>query len=284
MTMFGAIIGDIVGSVYEFRNIKTTEFPLFSPRSNFTDDTLMTLAVAQWLLTDPRHSQEELVRVMQNMARTYRLPMGGYGRYFRRWLASNSPEPYRSYGNGSAMRVSPVGLYANSLDEAIRLAAVTAEVTHNHPEGVKGAMAVAACIFLARAGFSRDVIRLYVENTFGYSLHRTCDEIRPNYRFDSSCPGSVPEAITAFLESSSFEDAIRLAVSLGGDSDTIACITGSIAASFYGVPDEISAQARRRFAHEPDLLAIVDRFDALYPARRPVAELPERDILDYHSC
>ena len=234
--MFGAIIGDIVGSPYEFNNIKEKEFPLFSDGCGFTDDTVMTAAVAQALL---RARTEEdatfsklLVEEMRAWGRRYPNPKGGYGGRFSRWLTGRDPQPYGSYGNGSAMRVSPCGLLAVTMEECMTLAEASAAVTHNHPEGIKGAKAVAAAVFMARNGAAKEEIREYISEHF-YPLDKSLEEIRADYAFDESCQGTVPQAITAFLESRSFEDALRNAVSLGGDSDTIGAITGSIAWSFY---------------------------------------------------
>lgn len=235
--MTGAIAGDIIGSVYEFDNIKTTDFPLFTNESDYTDDTIMTVAVADWLLNGG-----DLAKVMQRYGREYPYPTGGYGGRFSGWLREKDPLPYNSWGNGSAMRVSAVGWMFDSLEKTLEVAKETAIVTHNHPEGIKGAQATAAAIYLARTGKSKQDIKLYIETTFSYDLGRTCDEIRPFYRFNESCQGTVPEAIIAFLDSSDFENAIRLAVSLGGDSDTLACITGGIAEAFYGIPEDIEKQ------------------------------------------
>lgn len=235
--MTGAIAGDIIGSVYEFDNIKTTDFPLFTNESDYTDDTIMTVAVADWLLNGG-----DLAKVMQRYGREYPYPTGGYGGRFSGWLREKDPQPYNSWGNGSAMRVSAVGWMFDSLEKTLEVAKETAVVTHNHPEGIKGAQATAAAIYLARTGKSKQDIKLYIETTFSYDLGRTCDEIRPFYRFNESCHGTVPEAIIAFLDSSDFENAIRLAVSLGGDSDTLACITGGIAEAFYGIPEDIEKQ------------------------------------------
>lgn len=237
--MLGAIIGDVVGSVYEWNNIKTKDFDLFKPNCFFTDDTVMTIAVAKALIvTREKQSKslkkvsfkEELIQQMQAFGRRY--PKADYGGMFAKWLVSDNPQPYNSFGNGSAMRVSPCGYIAVELDEALELAKASAEVTHNHPEGIKGAQATASAIFLARYGKSKEKIREYIEENF-YTLDRTIDEIRPNYRFDETCQGTVPQAIQAFLESTDFEDAIRNAISLGGDSDTLAAITGSIAWAYY---------------------------------------------------
>lgn len=257
--MYGAILGDIVGSPYEFdyNNYKGKDFPLFSQRSEFTDDTVMTLAVARALL-DTRGQDDitikaALVREMQRLGRAY--PDKGYGARFNQWLYEDDPQPYRSYGNGSAMRVSPAAWLAESIQEALHLAQLTAEVTHDHPEGIKGAQAVAAAIFLARTGHSKVEIKAYVECKFGYDLSRTCDEIRPTYHHVESCQETVPRAIAAFLESTDFEDALRTAVSLGGDSDTLAAITGSIAEAFYGVPENLKQECRKRLT--PDLEEIL---------------------------
>lgn len=237
--MIGAIVGDIVGSVYEWDNIKTKEFPLFRPDCFFTDDTIMTMAIAEGLMNGG--SPQDFVAAMKKYGRLY--PDAGYGGRFGRWIVSDDNEPYNSWGNGSAMRVSPVGWAFDSLSEVEKYAGISAAVTHNHPEGIKGAKATAASIFLARKGKSKGEIKTYVENTFSYDLDRTLDEIRPDYQFNESCQEAVPEAIIAFLESVDFEDAIRNAISLGGDSDTLAAITGSIAEAAYGVPEDIKGQA-----------------------------------------
>ena len=254
--MLGAIIGDMVGSIYEFNNIKRTDFALFSPESNYTDDSIMTLAVGNWLME--REKPEDIERLEEfivTYANEYPCPMGGYGGRFREWLFgmkkclpnSLGRKPYNSWGNGSAMRVSSVGWLCNTLKEVEQTAQETAAITHNHPEGIKGAQATAVAIFLARKGFDKDIIRTVIEQRYGYNLHRTCSEIRPTYAFDKSCQGTVPEAIIAFLESTDFESAIRLAVSLGGDSDTLACITGGIAEAYYKkIPAAIMDEARRR--------------------------------------
>lgn len=239
--MTGAIAGDIIGSVYEFDNIKTTDFPLFMNESDYTDDTIMTVAVADWLLNGG-----DLAKVMQRYGREYPYPTGGYGGRFSGWLREKDPLPYNSWGNGSAMRVSAVGWMFDSLEKTLEVAKETAIVTHNHPEGIKGAQATAAAIYQARTGKSKQDIKQYIETTFSYDLGRTCDEIRPFYRFNESCQGTVPEAIIAFLDSSDFENAIRLAVSLGGDSDTLACITGGIAEAFYGIPEDIRLEVKKR--------------------------------------
>jgi ADP-ribosylglycohydrolase len=225
--MIGAIAGDIIGSVYEARPIKTKVFPLFHPQCCFTDDSVLTIAVAQAIMTDGdyRHWVREIGR---------RYPHAGYGGSFIRWLASSAPEPYNSWGNGAAMRVSPVGWAFDRLDTVLSEAARTAEISHNHPEGIRGAQAAALAVFLARTARDKALIKREVADRFGYDLDRSVDGIRPSYGFDVSCQGTVPEAIIAFLEAESYEDAVRNAVSLGGDSDTLACITGAIAEAYYG--------------------------------------------------
>ena len=248
--MYGAVLGDIIGSPYEFdRGNKQKDFPLFSGESGFTDDTVMTLAVAAAFLKIPEDASDEVIRRevathMQNFGRHY--PNAGYGGMFRRWLRSPDPKPYGSYGNGSAMRVSSVAWLYKDLETVRRMARLSAEVTHNHPEGIKGAEATAAAIFLARTGHTKTEIKTYTEREFHYDLSRTCDQIRPGYRHVESCQETVPEAITAFLEGESFEDVIRTAVSLGGDCDTLTAIAGSIAEGFYGVPTQLKAECRKR--------------------------------------
>lgn len=248
--MFGAIIGDIVGSRYEGSGMRSKRFAMFAPECHFTDDTVMTVAVARALLECDWHEEEVykeiLVRQMRWLGRAY--PNAGYGEQFKQWLFSENPQPYGSFGNGAAMRVSPCGLLAHSLDEALTLAKLTAEVTHNHPEGIRGAQAVAAAVYLARTGVKREVIRCYCRCF--YPLEQTLSEIRSGYVCDQTCQGSVPQALTAALESANYEDAIRSAVSLGGDSDTLAAIAGSVAWSYYrfgksALPREM-ARARQR--------------------------------------
>lgn len=264
--ILGGIVGDIIGSTREWYNVKTEDFELLQAGSRFTDDTVMTLAVAEWLMTDPSHSERGLVECMQRLGRKY--PNAGYGGMFRRWLVTDNPEPYNSFGNGSAMRVSPVGLYANSMEEALELARITASVSHNHPEGIKGAQAVAAAIYLKRTE-EFDVkgkIKRFVEKHFGYNLDTDLREIRKDYAFDVSCQGSVPIAIMAYLqEPYRAEKAIRLAVSMGGDSDTIGCMTASIATAERphtirggSLSHEIEDKCRELLP--PDLLDINDRF------------------------
>ena len=268
--MIGAIIGDIVGSTYEFHSIKTMDFPLFAPGSSYTDDSLMSIAVASALMqTGESHDgfKSHAVTSMRQIATKYPCPMGGYGGHFRHWLGSSDPQPYGSFGNGSAMRVSPCGDVAATLDEALALAKQSAEVTHSHPEGIKGAQAVAAAIYLARTGESRNGIRSYIEQHF-YPLEQTVDEIRPRYRFDETCQGTVPQAITAFLESVSFEDALRTAVSLGGDCDTLTDITCAIAWPFSarnGLDDTMVRLRDEALAllHD-DLREIVTRWEERY--------------------
>jgi ADP-ribosyl-[dinitrogen reductase] hydrolase len=257
--MIGAIAGDIIGSIYEFDNIKTKKFPLFGKGSTYTDDSIMTIAVADWLL----HGGN-LVKIMQYYGRKYPSPMGGYGGRFGRWLSEIEPKAYNSWGNGAAMRVSPVGWCFDSLEETLKVARNTAIVTHDHPEGIKGAQATATAIFLARNGKTKEFIKEFIEALFGYDLNRSCDDIRPYYKFDESCQGTVPEAIIAFLESDSYEDAIRLAVSLGGDSDTLACIAGGIAEAFYiyQMPYDIVEEVCRIL--DVDLLKIVEEFRNKY--------------------
>ncbi|HFI0650438.1 TPA: ADP-ribosylglycohydrolase family protein, partial [Streptococcus suis] len=240
--MFGAIVGDVIGSRFEGRNNKSKEFDLFHPTCRFTDDSVMTAAVAASFLglNEPFDDLEEvLVLNMKDFGKLY--PRAGYGPQFKKWIESKGSDPYNSFGNGSAMRVSACGHVGKSLEETLDLAERVASVTHNHPEGIKGAQAVAGAIFLARTGKTKEEIRQFVADHF-YNLDFTLDAIRPTYQFDSSCQGSVPQAIVAFLEATDFEDAIRNAVSLGGDSDTLAAITGSIAEVFFGIPDEIVYQ------------------------------------------
>lgn len=225
--MLGAIIGDIAGSTREFNNTKTEDFELIPSNSHFTDDTVMTLAVASWLMNDSQHRSETLINAMQQMGRTH--INAGYGKLFKEWILCDSPNPYGSYGNGSAMRVSPVGLYASTLEETLSLATTTAKITHNHPEGIKGAKAVATCVYLNKIGETKQNIKKFVQSNFGYDLERNLEDLRPTYSFDSSCQGSVPIAIQAFLERDEVESILRLAISMGGDTDTIAAIACSIA-------------------------------------------------------
>ena len=234
--MWGAIAGDVIGSYFEHVPTKSTRFYLFREESTFTDDTVLTAAVADWLMNDT-----DLVKTFHRYVRHY--PDAGYGHTFLSWAQLRQRIPYQSWGNGSAMRVSPVAYAAESLESCLYLAKKSAEVTHNHQQGIYGAQATAACVFLARTGKTKAEIREFVESKFHYDLQRTLEEIRPHYVFDVSCQGSVPESIIAFLESTDFESAIRNAISLGGDADAMACIAGAIAEPFYGgVPEEISQQ------------------------------------------
>lgn len=250
--LLGAMAGDVIGSVYEANPTKQLDFKLFSGYSTFTDDTVLTVAVADWLM-----SKGDLTEILQRYGQKY--VYAGFGWGFRKWMMSPNPRPYNSWGNGSAMRVGAVGWFFETLEETLAAARESAEVTHNHPEGIKGAQSVAACIYMARKGKSKQEIKDYVIDTFGYDLNRTCEEIRPDYPFEVSCQASVPESIIAFLDSTDFESTIRLAVSLGGDSDTQACIAGSIAEAFYGgVPDHIAAEVIQRIPKE--LMDVVMRF------------------------
>jgi len=254
--MIGALAGDIIGSVYEWNNIKTKDFELFSPKCDFTDDSVLTVALADAIL----HSRD-YAETMKDYHRRY--PHAGYGGSFSSWASSHRSEPYNSWGNGAAMRISPVGFAYDTLDEVLSKAREFTAVTHNHSEGIKGGQSVAAAIFLARGGSSKEEIREYVEAAFEYDLSATCDQIRPNYKFDVSSQGTVPQAFAAFLESTDFEDAIRNAISLGGDSDTLACITGGIAQAFYGtVPESISTKVLAILDHDLRrvTLEFVDRF------------------------
>jgi ADP-ribosyl-[dinitrogen reductase] hydrolase len=232
--ILGAITGDIIGSSYEFNNVKSLDFELFTNDTFFTDDSVLTVATMYTILYQTGYAE-----TYKRFGRKY--PHRGYGGDFMSWVFSDDPKPYNSLGNGSAMRVSPIGWYCNSIDDVLAEAKKSAEVTHNHPEGIKGAQAAAAAVYLARTGKSKDEIKKFIVDRFDYNLYRKLDEIRPSYNFDVSCQGSVPEAIIAFLESTDYENAIRLAVSIGGDSDTIAAITGGIAEAFYKeIPEDIT--------------------------------------------
>lgn len=261
--MLGAIIGDIVGSRFEWDNYKGKDFEFFSPKCFPTDDSIMTLAVARSILDcgpDYGDLPEQAVRSMQSLGRQY--PDAGYGGRFSVWLWSEEPKPYGSYGNGAAMRVSPCGFAARSLDEAGELSEMVTRVTHDHPEGLKGAEATAAAIYLARDGKPLEEIRDYI-NAHYYPLDFTLDEIRDSYEFDVSCQGSVPQAMEAFFESTDFEDAIRNAVSIGGDSDTLAAITGGVAEAYYGIPEDLRRQALGFLDDRQK--EILDAFEARYP-------------------
>ena len=255
--LYGTIFGDIAGSTYEFRACKNYNFTTVPEKSRFTDDTVMTLAVASWLMKDP-NDINVLVKEMQYFGNRY--PRAGYGGMFRKWLIKEDPEPYNSFGNGSAMRVSPCAWVAKSLEEAENLAKKSAIVTHNHPEGVKGAQATAAAIYLARVGKTKEQIKDYIESKYGYNLSRTIKEIKESgYKFDSTCQGSVPESIVAFLEGNSYEEVIRLAIYLGGDADTQAAIAGSIAEAFYDMPVRFIGDVEKRL--DKYLLSVLNNFN-----------------------
>ena len=260
--MLGAMIGDIVGSVYEWNNWKDKRFKLFHPQCRMTDDSVMTAAVASALLssdlTDLEMFKENLVAEMHRFGKAY--PGLGYGPRFEKWLVQGDTKPYGSLANGSAMRVSPVAWVAETMEQCLTLAKASAEVTHDHPDGIAGAQALAGAVFLAKMGERKEVIRDFVENY--YSLDFTLDGIREEYQFDVSCAGSVPQAIVAFLEATGFEDAIRNAVSIGGDSDTIACMAGAVAAAFYGIPKDIREEAGPFI--DGEVRNVLDRFTRLY--------------------
>lgn len=255
--MLGAIAGDIIGSPYEGRRIKTTDFPLLSERSRFTDDSVLTVATAQVLLTGEPYALH-----FRRFAQAF--PRAGYGGDFWAWSHQPGAPPYQSRGNGSAMRVSPIGCWAGSEAEALAEAERSSIVTHDHPEGIRGAKAVALAVFLAKSGATKDGIRERIQQTIGYPLRLSLDEIRPGYSFDVSCQGSVPEAITAFLEAESYEQAVRLAVSLGGDSDTQAAIAGDIAEAYWGpLPEALTTAIRAKLPWS--FLEVIDAFEARFP-------------------
>lgn len=255
--MLGAIAGDIIGSIYEKQPVKHTDFPLFQADSHYTDDTVLTVAIADCLLNN-----KPIADNIKSFARAH--PTAGYGGTFIRWMTGIIKGPYNSWGNGSAMRVSPVAFAYEELGEVVEMAEKTAAVTHNHPEGIKGAQAVAAAVYLARSGFGRALIKDHIERIYGYDLSPTLEEIRPSYTFDVSCQGSVPQSIIAFLESTSWESAVRNAVSLGGDSDTMACIAGAIAEAFYGgVPVEVEVEVMKRLPE--DFKQLVEQFYRAFP-------------------
>ena len=276
--MYGAIIGDIAGSTLEFKRKKIYDFQIFLPGSDITDDTIMTIAVARALMQWKKQGGDlhEAMRFhMRNLGRKYPDPLGAYGGNFADWLESDSPLSYYSCGNGSAMRASPCGLIAASLEEALELAKISAEVTHDHPEGIKGAQATAAAVYLAKTCHSIEEIRTYIHESF-YPMDRTCDEIRPRYRFEPTCQKSVPESIIAFLESTSYEDAIRKVISLGGDADTMGAITGSIAWTFYraqaetGLPKDMMKLKTLADGYLPEeFLQTMNEFDDLCLANCP---------------
>lgn len=250
MKMLGAIIGDIAGSIYEFNNIKTEDFTPFEGKCFFTDDTVMTVAVADALMSgkrDPKKTEACMIKSMKKFGKSY--PNAGYGGRFSAWLLNPDPKPYDSFGNGSAMRVSPVAWYFHSLEKVQQFAEISAKVTHDHPEGIKGASAVATAIFMARNGRDKDYIKRYIELKYHYDFSKTLDEIRPSYNFDETCQGTVPVAFEVFFEAESFEDTLKKAISIGGDSDTLAAIACSIAEGFYPIPKELKEKA----------LAVLDR-------------------------
>jgi ADP-ribosyl-[dinitrogen reductase] hydrolase len=250
--ILGAIIGDIIGSVFEWHNVKTTGFQLFTEKTDFTDDSVLTFATMDAILNGIDYTTAY-------QAYSRKFPNRGYGGFFKSWILAKNPQPYNSYGNGSAMRVSPVGWAYNTLEEVLFQAKRSAEVTHNHPEGIKGAQATAAAVYMARTGSSKAEIRQYIQNTFGYDLNRRIDDIRPIYKFNETCQETVPEAIIAFLESEDYESAIRLAISIGGDSDTVACITGGIAEAFYReIPEWIIDNALRLLP--ADVIKLIEGF------------------------
>ncbi len=268
--MLGAIAGDIIGSVYKFNNIKTKNFPLFDEKCTFTDDTVLTVAVAEVILnadTFPDNTKYiDQIQYIENFKLYYsEYPEVGYPDKFREWAKSSSTEPYNSLGDGSAMRISPIASAFDDLNAVLQEAQNSAEVTHNHTQGIKSAQATSAAIFLARTGYDKARIKSYIQNSFGYNLKSTLDEIRSTDNFNASSLDSVPQAMIAFLEATDFEDAIRNAISIGGDSDTIACITGSIAEAFYGgVPQEIAEWALSKL--DEQLWRVTDKFMAQYYA------------------
>ncbi len=271
-TILGAIVGDTMGSVYEFISTKNYNFPMPLPRMEYTDDSVMTLAIADWIYSG-NHSEEHLVEILQDWGRKYPNPYGGYGGMFSMWLTNPNPQPYNSWGNGSAMRVSACGFAFDTLEQTIETATVSAAVTHNHPEGIKGAVATAVAIFLARTGKTKEEIRTHIEEQYGYDLHRTCDTIRPYYDFEISCQETVPQSLIAFLDSVNYEDAIRLAISLGGDADTMGAITGAVAAAYYKeIPDALATFTLSKLPD--DLKQVLLAFEEEYGEKNPVSALP----------
>ena len=254
--MLGAIIGDIVGSVHEGIGTKTKDFPLFVPRSIFTDDTVLTVAVAEWILT-----RGDLTSILHTYYNSF--PYRGYGGMFHEWASEQKRDPYNSFGNGSAMRVSPVGFAFDTIDDVLLWAEKSSSVTHNHPEGIRGAQAIAAAIYYARQNLEKKKIKELIESHFDYDLSITLDRIRPTYSFVETCQGTVPQALIAFLESTNYEDAIRNAISLGGDADTLACITGGIAEAYYrGIPQDLAVKAKQLL--DPKLSDVIHRFRGQY--------------------
>jgi ADP-ribosylglycohydrolase len=250
--MLGAIVGDVIGSVHEGAGTKTKDFPLFVEGTTFTDDSVLTVAVAEWILTG-----RDLVDLLHSYTETY--PGRGYGGMFHHWARRRVREPYNSFGNGAAMRVSPVGFAFDTIEEVLAWSKRSAEVTHNHPEGIRGAQATATAIYLARCVRNKDQIRHTIESQFGYDLGARLDQIRPAYGFDETCQGTVPQALVSFFESTSFEDALRNAISLGGDADTLACIVGGVAEAYYGgTPQELARPVIAML--DKRLVAVVDRF------------------------
>ena len=267
--MIGAIIGDVVGSKYEFNNIKTTEFEFFAQDCHYTDDTVLTMAVCEVLLDvnsdmSDHEIKERMTKSIKKWATKY--PHASYGRRFRRWMRREHMEPYNSFGNGSAMRVSSAGWLFDDLETTRRMARLSAEVTHNHTLGVKGAEAVASAIFMARKGASKKDIWFYMEDEFDYDVHFTCDEIRKTYSFDETCEGTIPEALAAFFDGTDFEDTIRLGVSLGGDTDTLCAITGAVSEAFFGVPEEFEKKAMSYL--EDDMVKVYETFKAVRRERK----------------
>ncbi len=255
-TIIGAIAGDIIGSIYEFNNTKDINFELFPARSKFTDDTVLSIAIADCIIND-----KDFAETVWDYGRKHR--GRGYGGKFKQWLKNENPQPYGSYGNGSAMRVSAIGFAYENIETVLEKAKETAEITHNHKEGIKGAQAIASAIFLAKNSKTKQEIRKFITEKFEYNLDFTIDSIRPFYKFDVTCQGSVPQAINAFLESNDYENAIRLAISIGGDSDTIACMTGGIASAFYKeIPDKILKFAENKLPNE--FIEILNEFDKRY--------------------
>jgi len=253
--MLGAILGDIIGSVHEGAGTKTKDFPLFVAASTFTDDSVLTVAVAEWLLTG-----QDLTDLLHDYYHAY--PGCGYGGLFHEWAGRRHREPYNSFGNGAAMRVSPVGFAFGTIEDILVWSEFSAAVTHNHPEGIRGAQATAAAVYYAGRIRNMDEIRQLLESRFGYDLTTPLEQIRPTYGFDLTCQGTVPQALRAFLESTSYEDAIRNAISLGGDADTLACIAGGVAEAYYGIPEDLGLKAMQML--DPKLAAVVDRFQRQY--------------------